>query len=109
MNKLPKLDKRIERFKLSSHAWYLDDTVMVETLKEFNRRIYKDLKNIEDSYGNESVASSREKLNMFVSKWDKEFLNLRSKLGEFKSISIIVSPKVINQCLKVRKIFQMNV
>jgi len=87
LNNLPKLNKKIEEFNLSSDAWCLDDTVMVETFKEFNRRIYEDLKAIEESYGNESVASSREKLNMFVSKWDKEFLDLRTKLGKFKSIS----------------------
>jgi hypothetical protein len=87
LTKLPMLSKKIEEFKLSSDAWYLNDTLMVEILSEFNKRVYQDLREIEKTYGNEPTETSRDKLNVFILKWDEEFLNLRSKISEFRNLS----------------------
>ena len=60
---------------------------IVDTFKDFNAEIYKELSAINDSFGNESTLDTRKKLDLFISKWDKEFEGLRKKKNDFTHLS----------------------
>jgi len=87
LSKLPKLNQKIKQFRDSADAWYLNDTVMVETFKEFNTQLYKELSAVEAAYGNEPISQSRQRLDSIISQWENEFLDLRKKLNDFKNLS----------------------
>jgi hypothetical protein len=88
LSKLPKLQERVANFRNAAKAWYLNDTVLVNTLNTFNKQIHDDLSAIESSFRNEPLSESRFKLGLLVSKWDKEFEMLRTLKNEFNNLSI---------------------
>lgn len=84
----PKVREKIKKFKDSADAWFLNDSVIYDAFKKCNDEIYKELSTIEKAYGNEPTAESRNRLDEFVSKWDKELQVLKTKKDEFASYSI---------------------